>query len=74
MLNAYWEPLRFELPPASLDTQGTYGNWRRWIDTALPSPDDIVDWQHAPDVGDASYLVQPRSVAFLVMPLAHEPE
>jgi isoamylase len=71
MLNAYWDPLRFQLPPAGAETSGV---WRRWIDTSRPSPDDIVDWQHAPDVGDASYLVQPRSVAFLVMPLAHEPE
>lgn len=76
MLNAYWEPLRFELPPASFDapgTHGTYGTWRRWIDTSLPSPDDIADWEHAPGIADASYLVQPRSVAFLITPLADEP-
>ena len=71
MLNAYWEPLRFQLPLASPDTSRT---WRRWIDTSLPSPDDIVDWEHAPELADASYLVQPRSVAFLVEPLAHESE
>jgi glycogen operon protein len=71
LFNAYWEPLRFQLPPASPETRGT---WRRWIDTSLPSPDDIVDWERAPKLADASYLVQPRSVAFLVEPLGHEGE
>src|SRR5712691_5385545 len=31
--NAYWEPLDFALPD---------GSWRRWIDTARDSPQDIV--------------------------------
>jgi len=66
MLNAYWEPLRFELPPAGMSNHGA---WRRWIDTSLPSPDDIVDWERAPQISDTTYLVQPRSVAFLVAPL-----
>jgi len=69
MLNAYWEPLRFQLPPAGPETRGT---WRRWIDTSLPSPQDIVNWDEAPQIADASYLVPPRTVAFLVMPLAGE--
>ena len=38
IFNAYWEPLAFELPPA--DGQ----SWRRCIDTAQPSPDDIRPW------------------------------
>ena len=71
MVNAYWEPLRFQVPGASPVTAGA---WRRWIDTSLPSPDDIVDWEHAPELADASYLVQPRSIAFLVEPLAREGE
>ena len=33
VLNAYWEPLEFELPPVS-----DGGTWRRWIDTALETP------------------------------------
>ena len=65
MLNAYWEPLRFQLPPG-IPAHG--GPWRRWIDTSLPSPDDIVDWERAPEIADGSYLVQPRSVALLVVP------
>ena len=36
IFNAYWEPLAFELPPPSNGQ-----SWRRCIDTALPSPDDI---------------------------------
>ncbi len=69
MFNAYWEPLHFQLPPVGPKTRGT---WRRWIDTSLPSPQDIVDWDHAPQVADASYLVHARSVVFLVKPLAAE--
>ena len=45
ILNAYWEPLDFELPPAG---DGGAGSWRRWIDTALESPEDIVPWRTAP--------------------------
>jgi glycogen operon protein len=65
MLNAYWGPLRFQLPPAP---SGTRATWRRWIDTALPTPEDIVPWETAQTVIDSSYLVQPRSVACLVTP------
>jgi len=61
MLNAYWEPLRFQLPP--LDGEA----WRRCIDTSLPSPRDIVEWSDAPAVAEISYLVQPRSAVFLVV-------
>ena len=42
ILNAYWEPLDFELPPRD---QGGAHAWRRWIDTALDTPHDIVPWQ-----------------------------
>ena len=65
MLNAYWEPLRFQLPPVIAEHGAV---WRRWIDTSLPSPEDIVDWDRAPAIADGSYVVQPRSVAFLVVP------
>jgi glycogen operon protein len=59
ILNAYWEPLDFELP------QTTASGWRRWIDTALPSPEDIVEWQAAPPVPGHSYRAGPRSVVSL---------
>jgi isoamylase len=63
MLNAYWEPLTFELP--FIAEQGSR-RWRRWIDTFLPSPDDICDWRNAPIVSQSSYLVEPRSLVLLV--------
>ena len=62
ILNAYWEPLDFELPP--VDQTG--GNpWRRWIDTALDAPHDIVLWQTAPAVPGCTYRVEARSVVVL---------
>ena len=39
--------------------------WRRWIDTALDSPHDIVPWQTAPTVPGDSYRVEARSVVML---------
>jgi isoamylase len=63
MLNAYWEPLTFELP--FIAEQGSR-RWRRWIDTFLPSPDDICDWEDAPIVSQSRYVVEPRSLVLLV--------
>jgi glycogen operon protein len=61
LLNAYWEPLDFELPPV---TEG--GNpWRRWIDTALDTPHDIIPWQTAPVVSGYTYRAAARSVVVL---------
>ena len=62
ILNAYWKPLDFELPPVG---RGDKGPWRRWIDTALESPYDIVEWRASPPVSGWSYRAQPRSVAVL---------
>ncbi|HKI34149.1 MAG TPA: glycogen debranching protein GlgX [Gemmataceae bacterium] len=60
ILNAYWEPLEFELP-----TLEAGGAWRRWIDTALDSPDDIVSWEKALPLPGAKYRVADRSVVVL---------
>jgi len=62
ILNAYWKPLEFELPWVSRDGRVP---WRRWIDTFLDSPHDIVDWEGAPAVSGHSYRVEPRSVVVL---------
>jgi len=62
IFNSYWEPLEFELP-ASSDTTG--GRWRRWIDTYLDSPNDIVAWQAAPAISDDRYRSGPRSAVVL---------
>jgi glycogen operon protein len=63
ILNAYWEALEFELPP--LPRRESMA-WRRWIDTSLPSPEDIGPWETAPPVNGARYRVGPRSVVVLV--------
>ena len=59
IFNAYWEPLEFELP------NGNRGPWKRWIDTALDSPNDIVPWRDAPTVPGFKYVAGPRSVVSL---------
>jgi glycogen operon protein len=62
ILNAYWEPLQFELPSLS---KAARNPWRRSIDTFLDSPDDIVDWEQAPSVPGLTYRAEPRSVVVL---------
>ena len=64
MVNAYWEPLSFELPPVVSMAHP----WRRWIDTFLDSPDDIADWDQTQEVAGTSYRAEPRSVVILVAP------
>ena len=62
IVNAYWEPLEFDLPP--LDKE--YGpQWRRWIDTSLDSPSDIVHWQIAPAVSGSTYRAGAHSMVVL---------
>jgi glycogen operon protein len=39
--------------------------WRRWIDTYLDSPDDIVEWQASPGINDFNYQAGPRSAVVL---------
>lgn len=62
MFNAYWEALDFELPHIEA---GHGGAWRRWIDTSLESPADIVEWTKAVSVPGNTYRVGPRSVVVL---------
>jgi len=62
IMNAYWEPLDFELPPVE---NGPPGAWRRWIDTSLVSPEDIVPWQKAPSLACPTYRAEARSVVVL---------
>ena len=65
ILNAYREPLTFELPPVPVASRG---QWRRCIDTALESPHDIEPWQSAASVDQEIYEVQPRSVVLVALP------
>ena len=59
VFNAYWEALEFELP----SSDGL--RWRRWIDTSLDSPDDVMRWQEAPPHVGAAYRAGPRSAVVL---------
>ncbi|MCI0685032.1 MAG: glycogen debranching protein GlgX [Gemmataceae bacterium] len=61
ILNAYWEALEFELPRLEDGNR-----WRRYIDTALDSPDDIVPWEQAPALSSNNYRAGARSAVILV--------
>jgi len=61
IVNAYWEPLTFELPPPA----GMHQAWRRGIDTSLDPPEDICDGPDAAPLADKTYRVEPRSVVLL---------
>lgn len=60
MINAWWEPLEFGIHESSA------GDWKRVVDTARDSPDDIVDEADAPTVSATTYRVGGRSVVVLV--------
>jgi glycogen operon protein len=62
MVNAWWEPLTFALPEADFGGQ----LWHRWIDTALPSPQDIVPWDQAQPVDQQLAQLAPRSLMVLI--------
>jgi len=64
IFNAYWEPLAFEMPAAAADQP-----WRRCLDTALPSPDDISPIEQAALFTGTHYVAQPRSVVVLALGL-----
>jgi glycogen operon protein len=66
MFNAYWAPLRFELPRGA----GEPFRWQRCVDTALPSPDDCCPPDDAAPVTGGTYVVQPRSCVLLVSQLS----
>ncbi len=63
ILNAYWEPLDFELPK-EFDRRPII--WRQWIDTALDSPNDIIDWKQSKPLSGNIYHVESRSVVVLL--------
>jgi isoamylase len=67
IFNAYWEPLDFDLPAVP---STVVSGWQRWIDTALESPEDIVDAEAAPQVLGTHYRVMPRSVSVLFLRIA----
>jgi isoamylase len=62
IFNAHHEPLDFELPPAGTDGDQ---QWRRWIDTARASPEDIFPWEKSPPVTGLTFRAEARSVVVL---------
>lgn len=62
MMNAYWEPLTFDLPP--LETSKGEG-WKRWVDTSLGSPEDFSELHRPPAVRGLTYRLAPRSIVIL---------
>ena len=62
IFNAYWQPLDFELPRLDSPRENP---WRRWIDTGLDSPHDIVEWETAKPVPGYVYGAEARSVVVL---------
>ncbi len=63
IVNAFWEPLQFELPPLP---PNMIPQWLRIIDTAQPHPEDIREPALAPQVPDFTYTAEPRSVVILL--------
>jgi len=59
MINSHWEDRTFTVPEESPSA------WRRVVDTAKPSPEDIVEPGKEPKLESASYLVRARSVVVL---------
>jgi glycogen operon protein len=60
MLNMYWEELEFAIPPLADRA------WHRVVDTARPSPADIVIPCEEPRITDDGYRTGPRSVVLLI--------
>jgi len=60
MVNAWMEPLEFELE------DNVNSPWKRWIDTAQPSPKDICAWDEASKVTSNRYLLKPYSIVVLI--------
>jgi glycogen operon protein len=60
--NAWEEALEFELPAVCDHPEGL---WRRWIDTSLDSPNDIVSWDASEPVSERKYRAAAHSVVVL---------
>jgi glycogen operon protein len=59
MNNAHWEDCAFTVP------EGAVSKWLRVVDTARPSPDDIVAPGAEPLLASAGYTVRARSIVVL---------
>jgi glycogen operon protein len=63
LFNAWRESLEFELPSPP---EGHGVAWRRCLDTALRSPDDLRPFDEAPSYPAPTYRAAPRSIVALV--------
>ncbi len=61
IINAYHEPLEFEIPEVD-----TMHEWRRMLDTSDHSPQDINPWKSATIHKGKTYLVQPFSMVIFI--------
>jgi len=61
MLNAYWEPLDFELPPLAHGSR-----WARMIDTSLASPQDFSAPPSSLAAGQGGYRCEARASVVLI--------
>ena len=60
MFNMYWNNLEFEIP--AIESR----KWYRVVDTALPSPEDILESGQEQLIEDKTYLVEGRSIVVLI--------
>jgi glycogen operon protein len=60
MINGYWQNLEFHVQ------EGTAQEWKRIVDTALPSPNDFID--QGVTLEQTSYVLAPRSIVVLLRP------
>jgi len=60
MLNAFWEPLNFAVPPVPENGM----SWVRVIGTSLPAPKDFLDVPEYP--AQCQYLVQAHSTVLRI--------
>ncbi len=60
MINAYWEDLRFTVQ------EGQASDWRRVIDTSLPSLTDVSEAGREARLRSLTYQVRSRSIVVLV--------
>ncbi|MEQ1587578.1 MAG: glycogen debranching protein GlgX [Cyclobacteriaceae bacterium] len=66
MINAYTEPLDFELPTLH---NGMVCSWSRWIDTSLPSPEDIGQLNKVAKLNGFVYSLNAHTVAIFISEL-----
>jgi isoamylase len=61
MINAYKEPLVFQLPVLDSDKR-----WKRWIDTSMESPNDITHWNHPSPIDSKEYYLEANTIVVLI--------